>query len=355
MLRRFILTVATALSLLLLPGPAAGDDLEVTFIDVGQGAAVLLDAEDATVLVDAGQWDDAHDYLRRHGINELDLVVASHAHADHIGGFPPIFEEKTVREIWYNGQEHTTQTFEQFLDAALESGARYREPTRTTSRSFGALEIEVLHPDTRAEDYDGHHHDKNIVVRAEYEDFAAILPGDAERNVERELVQAGVDLNADVLKMGHHGSRTSTGSSFAQTVDPNVAVYQASEGNQYGHPHDEALSNAQDAGATIYGTDRHGTIQVTTDGTEHEVITEDTAPTRGPPASEPGTPAARDCVDVNTASHNRLQEIIHIGPARADQILELRPFAAISSLDRIDGIGPARLDDIREQSVACTR
>lgn len=328
--------------------PSPDEPLEITFIDVGQGAAVLLDSDAATVLVDGGQGQHAYEHLRAEDIDSLDLIVASHAHADHIGGFTPILENLAVEEIWYNGQTHTTQTFERFIDAALESDARYTEPTRGDRRSFGSLGIEVLHPTTSAADYEGDLHDKNIVVRAHYGDVAALLPGDAEDDVEGELIDAGVDLKAEILKMGHHGSRTSSSAPFVEAVDPEIAVYQASDGNQYGHPHDEALSNVTRTGAEVYGTDVSGTIRITTEGRDLTVHS------ASPAADRPVADAPDDsCVDINDAAPETLTEIIHVGPDGAASIEQKRPFEAVEELDRVDGIGPARLNDIQEQDLAC--
>lgn len=250
-------------------------ELRVHFIDVGQGAAVLLETDDHAVLVDAGEGEDAAEYIERLGIAEIQLAVATHAHADHIGGFPAVFEQTDVRKLWYNGQEHTTITFERFLDAVLASDAEYKEPGRGHTRRFGELRLRVLHPEGSAAEYEGDLHDQNIVLRAEYREFAVTLTGDAETGVEYELLDAGEQLEATALKMGHHGSRTSSSASFVEAVAPEIVVYQAGAGNPYGHPHEEALERVRAAGdPEIYGTDVHGTIIIRTDGHEYEVLTE---------------------------------------------------------------------------------
>ena len=129
---------------------AAGDELRVHFIDVRQGDAILLEAPDATVLLDAGQYRDARNYLDRKGIYELDLIIATHADADHIGGFLYVLGELAVAEVWYNGLTHTTLTFERLIDAILESDIRYHEPVRGEVHEFGDLVLEVLRPETSA-------------------------------------------------------------------------------------------------------------------------------------------------------------------------------------------------------------
>ena len=116
-----------------------------------------------------------------------------------------------------------------------------------------------------AADYDGDLHDMNIGIREVYGDVAVMLAGDAEAKFERELLAAGVDLSADVLNMGLHGSSTSSTLGFAQAASPDLAIYQAGEGNSYGHPHEAAIASVLEAGATVYGTDMHGTVVISSD------------------------------------------------------------------------------------------
>jgi competence protein ComEC len=293
------------------------------------------------VLVDAG-WDDgkALSYLQDQEISRLDMIVATHAHADHIGGFTEVLPEIEVATVWYNGQTHTTVTFERFIDAVLESGARYHEPIRGEVVELGRLVIEVLHPTESAADYDGHLHDYNIVLRARYGDVAFMLTGDAEAPIEAVLIEAGLDLSAQVLKIGHHGSHSSTSSDFVAAVGPVIAVYQAGEDNRYGHPHRETLGTLEKAGVMVYGTATHGTVIGTTDGKGLTVTTEQPEPEVA-------------CVDLNTASSGDLQEIIHIGPDRAESVVSGRPWSSVRALNRIHGIGHGLLGDIKAQGLAC--
>lgn len=261
--------------LLLALAAAVAQQLEVHFVDVGQGDAIVLRTDDAVVLVDAGQWDDTANYLEAIGVAAIDLAIATHGHADHIGGFADVLQRFPVRRIWYNGQTHTTRTFERFVDAVLESGAAYHEPRRGERAAFSDLVLTVLHPATTARDYEGHLHDMNIVVRADYGAFSVLLTGDAESELEASLIAAGAQLRATALKVGHHGSRTSSSVTFLRTVAPQVAVYQAGIDNPYGHPHPETLRRIRrETGAVIYGTDVHGTIVIVTDGTTFAVRTE---------------------------------------------------------------------------------
>ncbi len=340
MTRRVLLLAA----LLFCAVAAFGELLEVHLIDVGQGAAVLLRTGEAAVLVDAGRDETVAVYLASVGIGSLDLAVATHAHADHIGGFEHVLRAMPVRRLWYNGQTHTTRTFERFIDAVLDSAAAYHEPSRGEQVEFEKLVITVLHPRRSAADYTGHLHDMNIVVRAEYGEFSVLLTGDAEVDAELEIIRSGMETASTVLKLGHHGSRTSSSLQFLRAVSPALVVYQAAVGNPYGHPHDEVIVRARDiVGAEVYGTDRHGTIRIVTDGTSYRVTTE--------VRYEVGD--SRGCIDINTASVEELSRIIHIGEERARQIVSLRPFRSVDDLVRVQGIGEARLRAIVEQGLVC--
>ena len=250
-------------------------ELELHFIDVGQGAAVLLRTDRATVLIDAGETNAAADYLSRIGVTRISLAVATHGHADHVGGFLEVFRRFPVDRVWYNGQTHTTRTFERFIDAVLASGAAYLEPGRGRRQSFGKLLLSVLHPGGSAADHTGHLLEKNIVLRADYHRFAVIVTGDAESSAETEMIRSGVPLQATVLQLGHHGSYTSSSAAFLRAVRPEVGVYQAGAANPYGYPHSATLRRVRSSTrARVLGTDTHGTVVIVTDGSSYSVRTE---------------------------------------------------------------------------------
>lgn len=324
-------------------------EITITAIDVGQGDAVLVQHESYVLLIDGGRSrDTVADYLTDKGISHIHLLIATHAHADHIGGLPGVLNRKSVGKVLYNGQTHTTLTLERFIDAVLASDADYHEPGRGESFSFGGMEIQILHPEGSAADYDGHLHDKNIVVRIVYGEFAAIISGDIEHEGELEILDSGHDVSAQVLELGHHGSRTSNHPLWIAAVNPELAFWQAGSDNSYGHPHPETLSTFGDTGINAIGTDTHGTITITAASDGSFRVTTQRKPDAGAVKSLPDS-----CIDLNTASITELTDIIHIGEARAKKIIEGRPWSSIDELVKIGGMAAGRLQDIQEQGYVC--
>ena len=258
--------------------------------------------------------------------------------------------ELPADEVWLSGYEHTTRTFERALDAILESDAKFQEPRAGEKHFCGMLEISVLHPEEPLSDI----HD-NIAVRISYEEFAAVFTGDAETSHGQEMIERGKGLDADVLQLGHHGSRTSTSDAFLEAVSPSRAIYSAAKDNRYGHLHSEVVDRIRRNDIELIGTDAHGTITVASDGRGFSVTTE----TDGAIKEHELEPEDGDqCVDINSASIDALTDIVHIGEARADKIVDVRdaePFGQLRELTRIDDLGPARVDDIQEEGEACVQ
>ncbi len=348
--------------------PLADGVLKVHHFDVGQANATLLHHQDTTILIDQGDWQqsDVVPYLCSAGVEQTDVVVTTHPHADHIGQFPDVLDAFPVEEVWWSGATTTTQTFERALDALEASGVAYEEPRAGDVTEVGPLLIEVVGPDEDANF--GDVHDSNLSMRITYGQVRFLFTGDAETATEARMVDRHGDLlGADIYEVGHHGSSTSTTPVFLDAVNPAVSIYSAGAGNTYGHPHVEVLERLTAHDTELYGTDVNGTVVVTSDGVTFEITAErDGAPSpgdnraQGDSASDEtaGSPAdAHDhddgdgsCpggqVDLNTANVDTLQQIVHIGTDRAEAIVSGRPFSSVSGLSRLDGIGPARIDYI---------
>jgi competence protein ComEC len=344
-------------------------DLKVHYIDVGQADSTLLrffaDGEDYTLLVDAGIWNgnEVVDYLHSQNVSQIDIAIGTHPDADHIGQLDKVLNTFDVGEVWLSGNTSTSQTFQKLLHAIESTNVDYYEPRMGDEFEIGPLKIDVLYPKTITE----HDNDESISLKLTYGEVRFIFTGDASQDDELNMLQSGFDLNADILHLGHHGSSTSTHPTFLSKVSPDVAIYSAGLNNNYGHPHEEVVNLVQGAGIQLYGTDVHGTVIVSTDGKDYKVFTKKDG-TISPPSNGKTTdsdsgntkdskpePAqiTGNCIDVNSASFEQVQEIIHIGDARAEELINLRPFQSIDDLSRIKGIGPARIADIKSQGLAC--
>ncbi len=252
------------------PAPVIAGNLEVHFVDVGQGDSILIKSpEGKTALIDGGDTDTGIvSYLRSQGVQALTLVVATHPHADHIGGLVEVLRAFPVDEVVTNGVMHTTSTYERFLDAIADARAIYTEAKQGDVLQLGSLSFHVLHPqDPAGSDLN----DQSLVLRLVHGQVAFLFTGDVQPEGQASILGSNLEVGADILKVAHHGSRTSSQSSFLSEVEPEVAIYSCGLGNSYGHPHPETIAALERAGAAVYGTDVNGTIVVTSNGSSYRV------------------------------------------------------------------------------------
>ena len=244
--------------------------LEAHFIDVGQGDSILIKTTNKNILIDGGDRGNiVVNYLRNQGVSSLDLVIGTHPHADHIGGLINVMDAIPVKEIIDPGVAHTTITFEDYLDIIDEKDIIFTEGRAGMTRDLGGgAEMKIIHPSSP---YSSHLNNASIVCRITFGEVSFMFTGDAEREAESQILNRGYELDSDILKVGHHGSSTSTTQAFLNVVDPDVAVIMCGMNNQYGHPHHETLENLSAANIDIFRTDKHGTIVIKTDGLTYEI------------------------------------------------------------------------------------
>lgn len=346
--------------------------LKAHFIDVGQADAALIEYADGDkqyhILIDSGDWNSnaTVNYLNEIGVSHLDLVVGSHPHADHIGQMDNILNQFKVDEVWMSGDIATSQVFDRVIDAIDTNDVGYDEPRTGDSYDIGPLQIDIVSPDS----VHGQLNDGSIVMKLTYGSTTFLFTGDAEKQAEQNMLHSGKSLSADILKVGHHGSNTSSTQGFIDKVDPEVAIMSVGKSNKYGHPDADVVSRYESKKIDLYATKDHGTIIVETDGNDYNVKTnkdgtvtpESTKANNNTEAKKestskkeekPKSSQSKNCIDINSASNEQVQEIIHIGPERSADLLDLRPFDSIDDLTKIKGIGPARIDDIKSQGKAC--
>ena len=230
-----------------------GETLEVSFIDVGQADSILIENEGHYMLVDAGNNEDGEKlvtYFKEQNINTFDYVVGTHPHEDHIGGLDDIINNFKINNFYMPDVITTTLTFEEVLDALENNNVNLTIPKDESESDLN---------------------NTSIILKITYQNISFLLTGDAESKIINELDPS--DLKTTVLKLGHHGSITSTNETILEKTSPQVAIISAGVNNQYGHPHQEVLNLLQQNNIKTYRTDQDGTIIVTTDGVNLDVKT----------------------------------------------------------------------------------
>ena len=237
---------------------------KVHFIDVGQADAALVICDGKTLLIDGGNADDSnliYTYLHKRSITHLDYIIATHAHEDHVGGLSGALNYATVSKVYSPVTSYDSKAFRNFISNVSKQGKSVTIPQVGTQFALGSAVCSVLAVNTSSDT-----NNSSIVVRIVYGNTAFLFTGDAEREVEQAMINRGANLRSTVLKVGHHGSYTSTSYQFLWNVMPQYAVISCGKGNSYGHPHDEVLSRLHDADVTLFRTDMQGDIICTSDG-----------------------------------------------------------------------------------------
>ena len=254
------------------PFVASEDELVVHFIDVGQGDSSFIELPNGdTMLIDAGTasyGDDIIEYIESLGYQDIDYVVATHPHADHIGGMAEVIDAFDIETVYMPKAVSTSKTYENLLETIQDKGL---------SIHTGRAGVEVLNTDDLTilmfapvqEEY-SNLNNYSIVLKITYGDTSFLYTGDAEDSLD----EITGDIKADVLKVGHHGSDTSTTSDFLARVNPSYAVISVGEGNSYGHPALSTIELLEGYTSNIYRTDLNGTVVISSDGVNINVDTE---------------------------------------------------------------------------------
>lgn len=258
--------------------------LTVKMLDVGQGDALLVRTAEQTILIDTGDLD-AHDKLaaalQKEQVKTVDKLIITHPHADHLGGASVVFANCEVKAVYDNGQTTNTKFYREYLKTIKTKGIAYQALRDGDTLDFGGgVSFKVLSPTDAMVKDGGKSKDgkvnlnlNSITGRLSFGTFSMLFTGDAEKETEAGILQrhAAAELKSQVLKAPHHGSKTSSSEAYLKAVAPEAALISLGAGNDYGHPHKVTLDRYTKLGLSIWRTDQHGTITVTSDGKTYQI------------------------------------------------------------------------------------
>ncbi len=239
--------------------------MEVHFIDVGQGDSTLITCDGHAMLIDAGDYSKGtaiQNYLQKQKVTKLDYLILTHPDSDHIGGAPVIITKFEIDKVFVSNYEKDNKTYLKLIQALDNKRLKYTTPKVGTQYTLGTAKITILAPNG---EYDNPN-DASVALMIHNGENKFLFTGDAGEDAERDMLETDIGLSADVLKAGHHGSRTSTSGKFFEAVSPSCAVISCGEDNSYGHPHAETLNTFRMNGVKVYRTDEDGTIVAVSDG-----------------------------------------------------------------------------------------
>lgn len=254
-----------------------GSQLTVRMLDIGQGDAFLLEKDGKFVMIDTGDIehrDQIVALLHKYKVKEISKIIITHPHADHLGGMNAIFKNFKVDAIYDDGMPAGTGSYKNYLKQIKEKKIPYHVLKAGDEVDFfDGVKFNVLGPVKVIKDQKGNSdfNNNSIVGRLTYGSFSMMFTGDAEQEEEKTILGKGGTLKSDVLKVGHHGSRTSTSPAFLKAVSPKNAFISCGQGNDYGHPHKVTIDKLEKAKVRIYRTDRNGTVTLTSDGSSYRI------------------------------------------------------------------------------------
>ncbi|MSU00435.1 MBL fold metallo-hydrolase [Tissierella pigra] len=289
-----------------------GDILEIHFIDVGQADSIFIKKGQEAMLIDAGNNKDGKtvvEYIKNQNVSKLNYVIGTHPHADHIGGLDDVIDNLDIDKLIMPNAISNTKTFEDVLDSIDKKGLKITKPKVGDRYTLNGAEFIVLAPN--GESYESLN-DYSVVVKLIDGETSFLFTGDAEALSEKEMLKSNRNLlKSDVLKVGHHGSVTSTSQEFLDAVDPYIAVISSETGNSYGHPHKEIIERLTEKNIDICRTDLQGTIIIKSNGKSLEFNHKEIVLNNNSPVNKP---------DVVISNVDKIEEIVTIKNNSKDEI-----------------------------------
>ena len=263
---------------------ASDKDLRISVLNVGQADATLIQYKGKNMLIDTGEVDSRADLvkqLKERKVKDIDIIVITHPHGDHLGSMAELFKDFKIKQIYDNGQSANTAMYRNYLKNIKAKNIAYKTLKKGDTFTLGDdVTFTVLSPgtpftkeNTQSVSESGLTNDNSIVCKMTYGQFSMMFTGDAQKEVEEKILKdyKPADLKADVLKVGHHGSKTSSSDAFVKAIAPKAATISCAAGNQYKFPHEPTLKTLQKYNVEVYRTDRNGVITITTDGSSYSI------------------------------------------------------------------------------------
>ena len=258
----------------------SNDEVKIEVLDIGQGDASLIYTKDEVIMIDTGDVDERdrlEKLLKERNISTIDKLIITHPHADHIGGAYVVFKNVNVKEVYDNGDATTSKTYQTYLKNIKQKNIAYHQLKAGDTVDFSdGVSFKVFSPTEKMIKNDDDLNNNSIVGQLRYKDFTMLFTGDSERDAEQNMVKSyGNELQSDVLKSPHHGSRTSSSDDYLKTVKAKDVIISLAADNEYGHPHKQTLDRYKKYNMNVYRTDQDGTITITTDGSDDYTISKE--------------------------------------------------------------------------------